>query len=124
LSFSDVREKPADGLVPPREVLPPRRRHSVGHSSSATGHPLHHAYGLPVARFERDGVLALKGWGAFVVEPREGERTRLLARGRTARGPAVILNALLIEIPHFVMERKMLLGIKRRAERAFVGTVA
>jgi hypothetical protein len=36
----------------------------------------------------------------------------------------VILNALLIEIPHFVMERKMLLGIKRRAERASVGTVA
>jgi hypothetical protein len=85
---------------------------------------LHHAYGLPVARFERDGVLALMGWGAFVVEPLEGERTRLLARGRTARGPAVILNALLIEIPHFVMERKMLLGIKRRAERASVGTVA
>ena len=85
---------------------------------------LHHAYGLPVARFERDRMLALKGWGAFVVEPLEGERTRLLARGRTARGPAVILNALLIEIPHFVMERKMLLGIKRRAERASVGTVA
>ena len=85
---------------------------------------LHHAYGLPVARFERDRMLALKGWGAFVVEPLEGERTRLLARGRTARGPAVILNALLIEIPHFVMERKMLLGIKRRAERASVATVA
>ena len=32
----------------------------------------------------------------------------------------MILNALLIETPHFVMERKMLLGIKRRAERAFV----
>ena len=85
---------------------------------------LHHAYGLPVTRFERDRVLALKGWGAFVVEPLEGERTRLLARGRTARGPAVILDALLIEIPHFVMERKMLLGIMQRAERASVGTVA
>ncbi len=85
---------------------------------------LHHAYGLPVARFERDRVLALKGWGALVVEPLEGERTRLLALGRTARGPALILNALLIEIPHLVMERKMLLGIKRRAERASVGTVA
>jgi hypothetical protein len=85
---------------------------------------LHHAYGLPVARFERDRVLALKGWGVFVVEPLDGERTRLLARGRTARGPAVVLNVLLIELPHFVMERKMLLGIKRRAERAFVRTVA
>ena len=27
-------------------------------------------------------------------------------------------NALLMEIPHFVMERRMLLGIKRRAEQA------
>jgi hypothetical protein len=42
----------------------------------------------------------------------------------TARGPAVILDALLIEIPHHVMERKMLLGIMQRAERASAGTVA
>ena len=82
---------------------------------------LHRLYGLPVARFERNRVLALKNWGAFVVEPLGGERTRLVARGRTARGPALLFYVLLIELPHFVMERKMLLGIKRRAERAFAG---
>ena len=85
---------------------------------------LHHLYGLPVARFEPNRVLALKGWGAFVVEPLGRERTRLVARGWTARGPAMLFYILLIEIPHFVMERKMLLGIKRRAERAFAGTAS
>jgi hypothetical protein len=33
----------------------------------------------------------------------------------------MLFYVLLIELPHFVMERKMLLGIKRRAERAFAG---
>lgn len=84
---------------------------------------LHHLYGMPVARFERERVIALKGWGAFVVQVLPGERTRLIARSRAARGPAVILGALLIDIPHFVMERKMLLGIKRLAERGRVAKV-
>lgn len=80
---------------------------------------LHPRKGLPVTRFEPGRVLALENWGAFVLEPRGEDRTRLIARGRTPRGPASILNALLMEIPHFVMERKMLLEIKRRAERSY-----
>ena len=80
---------------------------------------LHPRKGLPVARFEPGRVLALENWGAFVLEPLGSDRTRLIARGRTPRGTASIFNALLMEIPHFVMERKMLLGIKRRAERSY-----
>jgi hypothetical protein len=34
-----------------------------------------------------------------------------------ANSPLVALYGLLLELPHFVMERKMLLGIKERAER-------
>ena len=79
---------------------------------------LHPSRGLPVARFDPGHALALEGWGAFVVEPVSHDRTRLIARGRTPRGAAALLDALLVEIPHFVMERKMLLGIKERAERA------
>jgi len=80
---------------------------------------LHPLSGLPVACFEANHVLALEGWGAFVLEPAGAQRTRLIARGRTPRGAASLVNALLMEIPHFVMERKMLLGIKERAERAY-----
>ena len=78
---------------------------------------LHPALGLEVGRFDPGRDLVLKGWGAFVLEPLDGGRTRLLARGHA---PQRLLerayNVLLMEIPHFVMERKMLLGIKARAE--------
>ena len=79
---------------------------------------LHPRKGLRVTRFEPGRVLALENRGAFVLESRGEDRTRLIARGRTPRGPASIFNALLMEIPHFVMERKMLLEIKRRAEQS------
>jgi hypothetical protein len=81
---------------------------------------LHPLNGLPVARFEPNRVLALEGWGAFVLKPHGSDCTRLIARGRVRRGVGSVGNALLMEIPHFVMERKMLLGIKERAERAHV----
>jgi hypothetical protein len=80
--------------------------------------PLHPRTGLPVARFEPGRVLALEGWGAFVLAPHGSDATRLIARGRVRRGLGALANALLMEIPHFLMERKMLLGIKERAERS------
>lgn len=80
---------------------------------------LHPLVGLEVGLFEPGRTLVLTGWGAFVLQPIEGGRTRLLAR---AHGRGGVLerayNALLMEIPHFLMERRMLLGIKQRAERA------
>jgi hypothetical protein len=80
---------------------------------------LHPAGGLRVTRFEPPRVFALENWGCWVVEPDDGGRTRLLVRGRTSRTPALLAySVLLLEIPHFIMERKMLLGIKARAERA------
>lgn len=79
---------------------------------------LHPANGLKVTRFEPGRVLALEGWGAFVVESDGPDRTRLLARAHSQRGLVQRAMTLLIEVPHFVMERRMLLGIKERAERA------
>lgn len=79
---------------------------------------LHWAHGAPVALFEPGRMLALQGWGAFVLEPIDDRRTRLIARSRTARGVVAAFYASLVELPHFVMERKMLLGIKSRAEEA------
>jgi hypothetical protein len=80
---------------------------------------LHPAYGLPVAYFEPNRAIELERWGSFEVQPTNGgQGTRLIARNRASRGLAEVLYTMLLEVPHFVMERKMLLGIKARAERA------
>jgi hypothetical protein len=77
---------------------------------------LHPATGLEVRRFTPPTDLVLAGgWSIGCRELPDG-RTRLLARGRTPRGLAAIAYAALLEIPHFVMERRMLLGIRDRAE--------
>jgi hypothetical protein len=80
--------------------------------------PLHPTFGLPLAQFEPGRALVLEGWGPFVVEPIDDDRARLISRSRVPKGWAALSYALLLEIPHFVMQRKMLLGIKERAERA------
>lgn len=72
--------------------------------------------GLPVLAFIRNHALVLKGWGAFVLEPIDTQTTRLLIRNRVPRDGGALLSALLIEIPHFIMERGMMLGLKARAE--------
>ena len=59
-------------------------------------------------------------WGFFLKEIDENT-TRLLIRIRWDRNPGLLnwlSTYLLLEPAHFVMERKMLLGIKHRAEQA------
>jgi hypothetical protein len=57
------------------------------------------------------GEPASGAW-TFVLEPAGDGRTRLLARGS---GGAV--GTPLFDVAHFVMEQKMMRGIKSRAER-------
>jgi hypothetical protein len=47
---------------------------------------LHWALGNKVASFEPNRALVLEGWGAFVVEPLDDRSTRVILRGRKARG--------------------------------------
>src|SRR5215207_5380308 len=78
---------------------------------------LHPAIGLEVAAFEPGRAIVLEGWGPFVVEPIDEKSTRVIIRSRVPRRLSVLLYYLLtFEIPHFIMERKMLLGIKERAD--------
>jgi hypothetical protein len=59
---------------------------------------------------------------AFVIRPIDATHTRLIQRFRFGVGPrwlGRLFYTALMEIPHFVMERKMLLGIRARAERAY-----
>jgi hypothetical protein len=58
---------------------------------------------------------------AFVLEPVEATRTRLLVRMRVSYQPALKWGPamwLLVEPAHFVMGRRQLLGIRQRAETA------
>jgi hypothetical protein len=77
---------------------------------------LHPAGGLRVSVFEPGRALGLEGWGTFALEPLGRDRTRLIARGGVPRGAGAASYAVLMEVPHFLMERRMLLGIKERAE--------
>ena len=80
--------------------------------------PLHLESGFPWPTSSRHGRWCWSGWGPFVVEPIDEHRTRLISRSRVPKGWGALAYSQLLEIPHFVMQRKMLLGIKERAERA------
>ena len=77
---------------------------------------LHPAGGLKVSVFEPERALGLEGWGTFALEPLGRDRTRLIARGSVPRGVGAVAYGLLMEMPHFLMERRMLLGIQERVE--------
>jgi NAD(P)-dependent dehydrogenase (short-subunit alcohol dehydrogenase family) len=93
-------------------VHPEWQRREVGESVF-----LHPAFGIEVSTFEPGRSIVLEGWGAFVVDPVDGRTTRVILRSRTARGLAMLYDVLGVEIPHFIMERRMLKGIKERTER-------
>ena len=86
--------------------------------------------GIPVAIVKSNHFLVLGGKGvpelhvppvswAFVLEPVSGNATRLLIRWRSLTPKTVrdlLFNKYLLEPIHFTMERKMMLGIRERAE--------
>lgn len=98
------------------EIHPEWQHREVGEKVML--HPLN---GLPVKRFEPGRELALEGWGSFSVEPLGADRCRVVCRGEPHDSTLYALYyVLFIELPHFLMERKMLLGIKERAERSTI----
>lgn len=77
--------------------------------------------GWRVTAVEPNRLLVLDGWGAFVLRPLPGGRTRLIVRTRASAGDSVLgrlAGSLLLGPAHFVMERAMLRGLKARAEAA------
>ena len=75
-------------------------------------------FGTRIEAVEPGRALVIENWGAYVIEPVDETRCRLLARSHADRGPGGLAYVLAIELPHAIMERRMLLGIKQRAERA------
>jgi hypothetical protein len=77
--------------------------------------------GWRIVKLEPGRVLTLGGWGSFILQPGAAGDTRLIVRSRGAGKPNVALapfGMLVFEPAHFIMERAMLRGIKRRVERS------
>jgi hypothetical protein len=83
--------------------------------------PLHPNGGLRLLRFDRNEALAMDGGWNLALKSIDPDTSRLYARSRQRRNVAGAFYVALIELPHFIMERKMLLGIKQRAELARAG---
>ncbi len=65
------------------------------------------------------GTVRVDATWAFVLRPVDAGHSRLIQRFRFGIQPRLlgVLYVALMEIPHFVMERRMLLGIRQRAEQ-------
>jgi len=78
--------------------------------------------GWRVVALEPGRALVLQNWGAFVLHPVGDSATRLHIRLRGEGRPSLAgvalapAGLLVFEPAHFIMERGMMLGIKRRAE--------
>jgi hypothetical protein len=87
-------------------------------------------FGWRVGLVRPDTVLVLERWGSFVLVPVDSVSTRLIVRtrggGRDGTGSVVLapIGFLVFEPIHFLMQRKMLLTIKQRAEAARPGGMA
>ncbi len=68
-------------------------------------------YGATVVAIEPNRALVMENYGAFVLEAIDATTTRLIVRMRVPGGWPAAMHLLLVEIPHFIMERRMLLGI-------------
>jgi hypothetical protein len=75
---------------------------------------LHPDTGLKVLQFVPGRMLVLESGWSFTLVPDGPASCRLLTRFIAPTGVAGIAYAMLVELPHFIMERKMLLEINRR----------
>jgi hypothetical protein len=62
-------------------------------------------------------ALVIEDWGAYVIDPIDDSTCRRMARSSPERNGSAVFYLLLVELPHAIMERRMLIGIKQRAER-------
>jgi hypothetical protein len=77
--------------------------------------------GWSVTHVEPARVLVLEHWGAFVLLPTANQQTRFIIRSTISNRQipvwASVLNMVTFQLPHFIMQRRMMLTIKDLAER-------
>jgi hypothetical protein len=71
-------------------------------------------------------AMVLQYWGAFVLEPTADGKTRFIIRtnvgDRHIPAWAAVIDMVAFEMPHFIMERRMMLRIKALAEAGAIKT--
>jgi hypothetical protein len=76
--------------------------------------------GWTVAQLEPPRALVLENWGAFVLLPEQTTRTRFIIRSTMSNRHipvwASVINLMTFDLPHFIMQRRMMLTIKELAE--------
>jgi hypothetical protein len=110
-----------------KEIRPEWQRRESGDAVYATqagylGGFLGHRPGWIVALIEPEHAMVLENWGAFVLMPTSDGRTRFLIRS-TISNPQIpvwgaVVNLTAFQLPHFIMQRKMMLTIKALSERS------
>jgi uncharacterized protein YndB with AHSA1/START domain len=77
--------------------------------------------GWRISALEPGRAIVLENWGAFVLLPTSDGATRFIIRSTISKTTipawAAALEFMTFEIPHFIMERRMMLTIKRLAEQ-------
>ena len=72
--------------------------------------------GWTIRELDESRAMVLENWGAFVLLPTKDGGTRFMIRSKLSdeRIPvwAAGLQFIGFELPHFIMERRMMLGIK------------
>lgn len=108
-----------------REIRPEWQDRQPGDRVRATqpgyfGNLLGRDLGWTVRDVQPARALVLQNWGAFVLQPTAEGGTRFIIRTRvgdpSARPWMAALDMLAFELPHFIMERRMMLQIKALAE--------
>jgi hypothetical protein len=75
-------------------------------------------YNFPVISVERGKYFVLKNWGCFLLNEIDAGHTRLIVRTHRERLSGLVdyLDNIFMMPLHYIMERRMLIGIKARAE--------
>ena len=127
-SYDWLERSVGDHIENADRVHPEWQRRAVGDTIMATQRDYlggrFGTLGWRVTTVEPNRVIGLENWGTFVLRPTDSATTRLIVRTRGSGEPSIAaflaapLNVFVFEPAHFIMERGMLRGIRRRAESA------
>jgi hypothetical protein len=113
-------------IVNAERINPAWQTRAIGELVPSTPHNwlglLDRPLGWRVTRFEPGRLLYLENWGAFALVRTGPASTRMYIRTQGDAAQASLwwspVELFVFEPAHFIMQRKMLLGIKERAERS------